>query len=67
MVLEYNLPKYSPIIPMANSCAPEKIAMIDAKNVKPGTAPPLVKYLIKTYIRTTTPNRMDRNPIPLET
>ena len=29
------------MIPSVNSCAPEKIAMIEARNGKPGTVPPL--------------------------
>ena len=32
---------YSPMMPSAKSCAPEKMAMIDARNGKPGNAPPV--------------------------
>src|SRR5262249_6740516 len=32
--------RYSPMMPRAKSCAPEKIAMIDARKGKPGTLPP---------------------------
>ena len=34
---KYNLEMYSPINPIVKSCAPEKIAMIDAKKVNPST------------------------------
>ena len=32
--------RYSPMMPSANSCAPEKIAITEARNGKPGTLPP---------------------------
>ena len=32
--------RYSPKIPRANSCAPEKIEIIEARNENPGTTPP---------------------------
>jgi hypothetical protein len=32
--------RYSPMIPKASNCAPEKMATIDARNANPGTARP---------------------------
>jgi hypothetical protein len=35
--------RYSPKIPSANSCTPEKIAITEARNGKPGTLLPRTK------------------------
>jgi hypothetical protein len=32
--------RYSPTIPSANICAPEKIEIADARKTQPGTIPP---------------------------
>jgi hypothetical protein len=32
--------RYSPMIPSVSICAPEKIAISEARNAKPGTVPP---------------------------
>ena len=39
-ILKCCLARYSPIIPIANNCAPENMAMIEAKNGNPGTGEP---------------------------
>ena len=57
--------RYSPMIPRANSCAPENNAMIEARNGKPGTGSPCMKYRITTYASTKNPNNVKTNPIML--
>ena len=53
------------MIPSAKSCAPEKIAMIAARNAKPGTALPLIRKLAPTLARIEMPNITRANPIKL--
>ena len=36
--------RYSPIMPNANNCTPEKIEIIEARKGNPGTLPPSIKY-----------------------
>ena len=57
--------RYSPIMPRANSCAPEKMATIEAKNAKPGTLPPSTIYRTITNARTPKPKKVKRKPITL--
>ena len=57
--------RYSPMIPRANNCAPENTAMIDARNGKPGTGLPLIKYLTITNASVNNPNKVKLNPITL--
>jgi len=35
--------RYSPKMPIAKSCAPEKMAIAEARNAKPGTTPPSLR------------------------
>jgi len=35
--------RYSPMMPSEKSWAPEKIAIIEARNEKPGTTPPRIR------------------------
>jgi hypothetical protein len=53
---------YSPITPNTKSCAPEKMAMVAARNGNPGTLPPAKTYRMMTYERTTTPNSAAAKP-----
>ena len=59
---KYILAKYSPIIPIANNCTPEKIAIIDAKNGNPCTGVPTNRYCTTTYIRIDNPKNAKINP-----
>ena len=54
--------RYSPKIPRANSCAPEKIEMIEARKEKPGTTPPYIRNRIVTSAKIATPNMVNINP-----
>ena len=54
-ILKCCLAKYSPIIPIANNCAPEKIEIIDAKKGKPGTGDPCKKKRTETKNNTPRP------------
>src|SRR5882672_8917008 len=58
--------RYSPMMPSENSCAPEKIAIIEARKEKPGTPPPWIRYLTITKMSAAMPNRVSKNPIKLE-
>jgi hypothetical protein len=51
------------MIPNANNCAPEKIAIIEERNVNPGSTIPTVMYLNKTYANTARPKNINANPI----
>src|SRR3954463_2172827 len=54
--------RYSPMMPSANSCTPEKIAMTEARKGKPGTPPSLVRYTAMTYTRTPKPKSEKQKP-----
>ena len=51
------------MMPIAKSCAPAKMAMIDAKKVKPGTLPPWIKNRPTTKKRIHNPKSVQTNPI----
>ena len=53
------------MIPSANSWAPEKIAITEARKAKPGTLVPWIKYLPTTYTSTPTPNPVNAKPTRL--
>ena len=55
-------PRYSPRMPSANNCAPEKMAMIEARNGKPATVVPLMRNRPSTYASTARPNSVNVNP-----
>ena len=64
-ILKCCLAKYSPIIPIVNNCTPEKMAIIDAKNGKPGTGDPSIKNLPRTKNNTHSPKNEKTKPIML--
>jgi len=65
IVRKYIRDRYSPVIPSTRSCAPEKIAIIEARKGNPGRLYPRIRYLPTAYINTPIPKRVSRNPIRL--
>ena len=65
MVFEWILARYSPMTPRAKRLAPEKMAMMEARNGKPGTTLPWIINRTTTYRKTATPNRVRAKPIML--
>jgi len=53
------------MIPSAKSCAPEKIAITDARNGKPGTTLPWITQRPITHASTAKPNSVKPKPTRL--
>ena len=54
---------YSPIIPKASNCDPEKIDIIEAKKVNPGILLPTMNQLKNTYKKTVKPKEAMPKPM----